>query len=131
MLPGQCNVFIFVVASNKDEWVLCAKTADRRWGSGASNADSSNQLTVLVERNATGHTIQRCAFHRLDLRVRRRVDRTRRRTGYNLAAWRPKRVDVGNEKVRETDPDKWAGRGVNNAWWKVLLDNETRSARCK
>ena len=92
-LPGERDVFVLVVAADKDERIFIAKTRDRGRDAVAGDTDAADEVSAFVERHAAGRCIERGEKHRHE-----RVPR--RRTKNDDASRRPEFVDIGKEKAR-------------------------------
>src|SRR5204862_6442861 len=88
----------------------------------AGNADSADLNSVLVKRHSARRTVERRSEDRDNRQARRRTES-------DDAARRAELVDVGREKIRETDTDERAGRGVAHPGREMLLDDESSGAR--
>ena len=92
MLASQRDVFVLVVAVDKNKRVLGTEIRDGSGDSVTGDAKSAHQLAVLIKRNAAGRAIERCVWDRLDHLTRSRA------TG-DYAVGATELVDVGNERA--------------------------------
>ena len=64
-LPGERDLFVYVVARDKCEWIL--RTEDERpWHAVACHADAADEFSILVKRNTPRRTVQGSAEHGID-----------------------------------------------------------------